>query len=179
MGHSYSGTPRPYQKVESNSIVYRVKGSTASNRLCLCGYFAYCKIWRRRRDSNPRDPFESNGFQDRRFQPLTHSSVSKYNLQQHLVGRLVTLLTSIAAFWCKVSLDCHQKLSSFDTACRFASRLVCVWRIVVTIEECPSSSLTATTSIPEAIKREANVCRNLCHVTPSMPDLRHARAVLL
>jgi hypothetical protein len=30
--------------------------------------------WRRRRDSNPRDPFRSNGFQDRRFQPLTHSS---------------------------------------------------------------------------------------------------------
>src|SRR6266478_3701783 len=34
------------------------------------------KRWRRRGDSNPRDPFESNGFQDRRFQPLTHSSVS-------------------------------------------------------------------------------------------------------
>ena len=32
--------------------------------------------WRRRRDLNPRDPFGSNGFQDRRFQPLTHSSVS-------------------------------------------------------------------------------------------------------
>ena len=32
-------------------------------------------VWRRRRDSNPRDPFGSNGFQDRRFQPLTHSSV--------------------------------------------------------------------------------------------------------
>jgi hypothetical protein len=30
--------------------------------------------WRRRRDLNPRDPFEPNGFQDRRFQPLTHSS---------------------------------------------------------------------------------------------------------
>ena len=30
---------------------------------------------------NPRDPFGSNGFQDRRFQPLTHSSVSKYNSQ--------------------------------------------------------------------------------------------------
>ena len=30
--------------------------------------------WRRRRDSNPRDPFESNGFQDRRLQPLGHSS---------------------------------------------------------------------------------------------------------
>ena len=32
-------------------------------------------FWRRRGDSNPRDPFEPNGFQDRRFQPLTHSSV--------------------------------------------------------------------------------------------------------
>jgi hypothetical protein len=31
-------------------------------------------LWRRRRDSNPRDPFESNGFQDRRIQPLCHSS---------------------------------------------------------------------------------------------------------
>ena len=32
--------------------------------------------WRRKRDSNPRNPFEFNGFQDRRFQPLTHSSDS-------------------------------------------------------------------------------------------------------
>ena len=32
------------------------------------------EVWRRRRDSNPRDPFESNGFQDRRIQPLCHSS---------------------------------------------------------------------------------------------------------
>ena len=30
--------------------------------------------WRRERDSNPRYPFEHNGFQDRRFQPLTHPS---------------------------------------------------------------------------------------------------------
>ena len=30
--------------------------------------------WRRKRDSNPRAPFDANGFQDRRFQPLTHSS---------------------------------------------------------------------------------------------------------
>src|SRR5580698_2981363 len=31
--------------------------------------------WRRKRDSNPREPFDSNGFQDRRIQPLCHSSV--------------------------------------------------------------------------------------------------------
>ena len=29
---------------------------------------------------NPRDPFESNGFQDRRFQPLTHSSAFNSNV---------------------------------------------------------------------------------------------------
>src|SRR4029079_15461394 len=30
--------------------------------------------WRRERDSNPRASYPANGFQDRRFQPLTHSS---------------------------------------------------------------------------------------------------------
>ena len=47
-------------------------------------------------------------FQDRRFQPLTHSSVFKYNWQQLLAGRLVTILGSIAAFWCVLSPNCHQ-----------------------------------------------------------------------
>ena len=32
--------------------------------------------WRREGDSNPRAPFGANGFQDRRFQPLTHPSAS-------------------------------------------------------------------------------------------------------
>ena len=44
----------------------------------LCAEFS--EIWRRRRDLNPRDPFGPNGFQDRRFQPLTHSSVSNSNV---------------------------------------------------------------------------------------------------
>ena len=34
------------------------------------------KQWRRKRDSNPRATCAANGFQDRRFQPLTHSSGS-------------------------------------------------------------------------------------------------------
>src|SRR6266446_10259797 len=46
------------------------------------------KRWRRRGDSNPRDPFESNGFQDRRFQPLTHSSVSNSSVLRGLEGQL-------------------------------------------------------------------------------------------
>ena len=33
--------------------------------------------WRRERDSNPRCPFRHNGFQDRRYQPLTHPSAGK------------------------------------------------------------------------------------------------------
>ena len=32
------------------------------------------EIWRRKRDSNPRGPSDPNGFQDRRLQPLGHSS---------------------------------------------------------------------------------------------------------
>ncbi len=44
--------------------------------------------WRRRRDSNPRDPFEPNGFQDRRFQPLTHSSAFDFNPLRRLAGYL-------------------------------------------------------------------------------------------
>ena len=43
-------------------------------------------FWRRRRDSNPRGPFEPNGFQDRRFQPLTHSSAFDYILQPRFAG---------------------------------------------------------------------------------------------
>ena len=50
--------------------------------------------WRRGRDSNPRDPFGPNGFQDRRFQPLTHPSVFNYKLQRdsgmYLVGETVS-----------------------------------------------------------------------------------------
>ena len=33
------------------------------------------KEWRRGWDSNPRDPFGPNGFQDRRSQPLSYPSV--------------------------------------------------------------------------------------------------------
>ncbi len=32
--------------------------------------------WRRKRDSNPRGPYDPNGFQDRRLRPLGHSSIS-------------------------------------------------------------------------------------------------------
>jgi|SRR5215470_1882880 len=49
-------------------------------------------------------------FQDRRFQPLTHSSVSKYNVQLLLAGILVTTLSPVAAFWCTVSRNCHKSL---------------------------------------------------------------------
>ena len=33
--------------------------------------------WRRGRDSNPRDAYASNGFQDRRFRPLSHLSIKR------------------------------------------------------------------------------------------------------
>jgi hypothetical protein len=56
--------------------------------------------WRRGRDSNPRDPFGPNGFQDRRFQPLTHPSVLNSNL---LIGAGLTngnpLRSCVAVGW--------------------------------------------------------------------------------
>jgi hypothetical protein len=48
--------------------------------------------WRRGWDSNPRDPFGPNGFQDRRSQPLSYPSV--FNSLKHcsLEFDLVTVL---------------------------------------------------------------------------------------
>src|SRR5690348_5020258 len=70
----------------------------------------FCKVclrtvhrgkWRRRRDSNPRYPFGYNGFQDRRFQPLTHSSVSNFSVFCEPAASLPQPGTSTAALWCK------------------------------------------------------------------------------
>src|SRR5208283_987222 len=47
----------------------RRDSGAADNRKTVCSL-----KWRRKRDSNPRASFPANGFQDRRFQPLTHSS---------------------------------------------------------------------------------------------------------
>src|ERR1700687_2389802 len=50
--------------------------------------------WRRGGDSNPRDPFGPNGFQDRRIQPLSHPSASQFNRQS---PRLPTTKTGAPA----------------------------------------------------------------------------------
>src|SRR3989441_1214784 len=47
--------------------------------------------WRRRRDSNPRGPCEPNGFQDRRFQPLTHSSAAIVSREEGFWRRRLTI----------------------------------------------------------------------------------------
>ena len=62
------------------------KRRTSSNHSAARRVTQTC--WRRRGDSNPRDPFEPNGFQDRRFQPLTHPSVFDFNPLRRLEGHL-------------------------------------------------------------------------------------------
>src|ERR1700728_3894342 len=67
--------------------------------------------WRRGWDSNPRDPFGPNGFQDRRLQPLGHPSVFKLFKHSNLRPASVTVLMvlmPIAASWCKLSHFCHS-----------------------------------------------------------------------
>src|SRR5579872_6583649 len=53
----------PYSSNNSSAIGYKKRVGRSLRRK-----------WRRRRDSNPRDPCGPNGFQDRPFRPLTHSS---------------------------------------------------------------------------------------------------------
>ena len=94
-----SGDGRPVRCPKLGASNYILKSylksaensSKASETRINTGWFL---LWRRGRDSNPRDPFEPNGFQDRRFQPLTHLSVSNYNVIQTLVKQLVTSLSS-------------------------------------------------------------------------------------
>ena len=60
---------------------------------------ASLRRWRRERDSNPRAPFEANGFQDRRFQPLTHPSSITYGRCRSDCSRNCSGLLSILQFF--------------------------------------------------------------------------------
>ena len=73
--------------------------SMSSERSVKDVFGLYNTRWRRRRDSNPRDPYGPNGFQDRRFQPLTHSSVSKYIVLQLWAGFLLTIWVPVCQTW--------------------------------------------------------------------------------
>ena len=59
-------------KNEYYEIAQKIAASAAVLRNCA----EWLTLWRRARDSNPRYPFRYNGFQDRRFQPLTQLSAS-------------------------------------------------------------------------------------------------------
>src|SRR5258705_13738676 len=87
----------------------------------------YCifEQWRRRRDSNPRDPFESNGFQDRRFQPLTHSSVFNSNVFHELAATLLHSGPLLLHFGARCSRFVAVP-ASFPTATTFEARFECV-----------------------------------------------------
>jgi hypothetical protein len=75
-----AGTPRIMQAAagmaRSEVGGTKAKGEVRGRQLEAKGSEALRGDWRRERDSNPRAPFEANGFQDRRFQPLTHPSWS-------------------------------------------------------------------------------------------------------
>ena len=60
--------PRLYSKQELLEII---EGAIPMREICIA---VIAVIWRRERDSNPRRPCSLNGFQVRRFQPLTHPS---------------------------------------------------------------------------------------------------------
>ena len=59
--------------------------------------------WRRKRDSNPRTSFPVNGFQDRRYQPLTHSSGIPI-IKRHAGPRARPSASSLALRSCKARM---------------------------------------------------------------------------
>src|SRR5215472_13788970 len=73
-------------------------------------FYWYFLQWRRRRDSNPRGPFEPNGFQDRRFQPLTHSSICDSIVLCELATKL--LYYHLSRPWRRAALDLPPGISS-------------------------------------------------------------------
>src|ERR1035438_5670785 len=66
------------------TLLQRLKGFATRETLVTWAVPMPTKKWRRKRDSNPREPFDSNGFQDRRIQPLCHSSVYYLTWFHHL-----------------------------------------------------------------------------------------------
>jgi hypothetical protein len=73
--NAYSTSP---SELSTRKFALKVAGSSKS----LYKSMILKTLWRRERDSNPRYPFRHNGFQDRRYQPLTHPSAA---------GRLLSL----------------------------------------------------------------------------------------
>lgn len=51
-------------------------------------YYLENKLWRRERDSNPRRRCRLNGFQVRRFQPLTHPSTCDHSLKNVVISQV-------------------------------------------------------------------------------------------
>ena len=76
-------------------------------------------VWRRERDSNPRYPFRHNGFQDRRYQPLTHPSARGTTLSLTVWGCCSSIHPTSAA---GVAWSFNGRMSNGSTAAGFASR---------------------------------------------------------
>ena len=72
-------------------------------------------VWRRGWDSNPRDPFGPNGFQDRRSQPLSYPSETKLFGHCTLRSRFGTIRPTIIALF-------NSGLRSGRSIC-----VVCLW----------------------------------------------------
>ena len=91
-------------------------------RLDVTGRLRKC-LWRRERDSNPRYPFGHNGFQDRRFQPLTHPSACRER-----AARFISLLQP---YYCRLDAGAHG-LVELVRVCKRTQRIIAAaWQAVL------------------------------------------------
>src|SRR5437879_6915531 len=81
IGRTWTSKPPQVETlIGSESVAGRISKLLSHLRLRSHAEFDFgnplLRIWRRKRDSNPRASYPANGFQDRRLQPLGHSSAS-------------------------------------------------------------------------------------------------------
>src|SRR5579862_7125130 len=96
------------------------------------------KGWRRGWDSNPRDPFGPNGFQDRRSQPLSYPSIGFSPQMLHISAAHFRFTASILA--CKKGKSsCRTALGLSDIGLAVSRKPKGSVLIVTSSEPCEAS----------------------------------------
>jgi hypothetical protein len=104
------GSPRPHKSSDRSANPANLRGKSATfngtrrtERNALTG-------WRRGWDSNPRDPFGPNGFQDRRSQPLSYpSAVLDFITDVPQIALAVVHLALIYAGRCRFNTNLSEQ----------------------------------------------------------------------
>ena len=92
-------------------------------------------LWRRGRDSNPRDAYAPNGFQDRRFRPLSHLSAA---------ASACTITQNLSTAKARSAVTVCKRLLAGPYARANHAKL---FRHILTVDSCPTPACRFTCSL--------------------------------